>query len=169
MKISYIIEKKDIAEHYDELWHKLDKRNLSDFVKNILLWTSISFIYLYFFGPLNKSHVILFFIVFITSALSERSRIKKLKARIINAEDNPSLGEHYIIFDKNGVNFSNNCLIGRIKWSSIRHINETENLFQLFTGTYDAIIIPKRSIENSDTFKNNLESTLTEKTIQKYK
>ena len=158
MNLTFDIQQEDIAEHYNALWRQIGKVSITGQVVDVALWALIAVVYLYFFGPIDTSHIVLFFTVVIACGLSEWVRTKRLRSKVVNDEANPALGTQTMKFDGKGICYSNQFSSGEVLWDGIRRTDETGNLFRFFIGSFEAILIPKRFVENEAEFREVIDN-----------
>lgn len=154
MKLTVNIQQKDLEEHYTSIWKKTGKGSLADYIFEVVVWAVLGFVYVYFFRPINTSHVVLFMTMLVATSFTEWYRARKLRLKVVNDEANPALGTQNLTFEEKGITYSNDLSDGNILWPGILRIEETDNLFQFFIGTFEAILIPKQSVENVDEFRS---------------
>ena len=88
------------------------------------------------------------------TSISEWLRTKRLGSKIVSDEANPALGTQNLTFGAEGISYSNEISSGNILWRGIKRIDETASLFQFYVGSFEAILVPKRSVENVAQFRN---------------
>ena len=153
MKLAFSLQRKDIEEHYAALWKETGKCGIVEQAVNVVSWAAIAYVYVHFFGPIDRSHVVLFFVVLVATTTVGWLRTKRLRSKVVRDDANPALGAHDMAIDVDGITYSNHVSSGKILWQGIRRIEETAGLFQLYVSSFDAVLIPKRSVGNVEQFR----------------
>lgn len=158
MQISVEITLDDTREHYQEMWSKAEKSSLKWQIIEILIWVAVTTAYLIAFGPINSSHIVLFFLVLILFSMTSAFRERLLRKNIVEDQYNPALSAASFTFDAEGITHKSELSRGMIPWGLVTNIDETSNLLRIFFGTYDALLIPKRFLNCQTEFVKTIES-----------
>ena len=154
MKFKMEIDRDDIDEHITQLWADIEGGGLGSILVSVAIWCVAGTVFIYFLGPIEISHVVLFFLVIAVYAGTEGIGQKRVKRKMISDEANPALGLQTVDLTDEGVRHSSSRGEGIVYWSAILRFGETPRLYQLFVGDCAAILIPKRYIENEEDFSN---------------
>ena len=150
------LTREEFREHLETAPPRVTRSGFQFVPLTIVLWAIGGFLFVAFFGPLDRSHVALFVILVIVVVVDRASDSWRIRRQLLNDEFNPALREWHYRFDESGISFSSGYSDGHVKWPGIFNVDETKNLFRFFIGSYEAMLVPKRVLENEDQFRESV-------------
>ena len=157
MKINVNVGRPEIEEHYRYQWSKVSENSLGSELIAVMVWAGITVVYFAVFGHVDRSHIVLFVTVVVVSAVMEAIKGRRLRKRIVEEEVEDGEKRCSLTFSDEGIHSTSEHTEATVRWPAVRDVVETENMFQLYIDKYQAILVPKRCLDDERVFRDSLE------------
>ena len=132
---------------------------IGGFWANLILWFSLTLIFVILFNFIDRLHyptAIFCFVIFASIIGLFFGNIYRLQRAFVPSERGTFVGEHRFTFDEKGIQAVGNGYRSFHEWRTVKSIIRENGMIMLFIDTAHAFLFPENQLRDPDTFFNTI-------------